>query len=139
MGNETNNPINRTKRFASDKFDLQPSSFLRQTGFTLLEVMISLAIVGGLLVTLLYTLNYHLGIADRHRIVTISTELAKGKMYDMEKSPVVEKKAFPDPYSDYSYETSIRPSLIPGMSEIGVVVKNGKETVSMSELVRKAL
>lgn len=108
-----------------------------ERGFTLLEVVISLAVVGGLLVTLLYTLNYHLGIADRHRVVTVATELAKSKMYDMEKTPVVEKKAFPDPYADYSYETSIRSSLMPGMSEIGVVVTNGKESVTMSELVRK--
>ncbi len=108
-----------------------------EDGFTLLEVMISVAVVGALLVTLLYTLNYHLGIADRHKIVTISTELAKGKMYDMEKTPVVEKKAFPEPYSDYSYETTVRTSLMPGMSEIGVVVTNGKETVTMSELVKK--
>jgi len=43
--------------------------------------MISLAIVGGLLVTLIYALNYHLGIAERHRSVTISTALASEKMY----------------------------------------------------------
>ncbi len=118
-------------------FEFSVLSSRRAGGFTLLEVVIALAVVGGLLVTLLYTLNYHLGIADRHRVVTVATELAKGKMYDMEKTPVVEKKTFPDPYSDYSYETSIRPSLMPGMSEIGVVVMNGKESVTMSELVRK--
>ena len=106
--------------------------------FTLLEVMISLAIVGGLLVTLLYTLNYHLGIADRHLIVTVSTDLAKEKMYAMEKTPVTQKGAFPEPYSNYSYETSIRDSLMPGMSEIWVVVSNGKEKVMLSELIRKA-
>lgn len=106
-------------------------------GFTLLEVMISLAIVGGLLVTLLYTLNYHLGIAERHQIVTISTELAKSKLYDMEKNPAAGKGAFPEPYSAYSYETTVRASLLPGMAEIGVVVKNGRETITMSELIRK--
>lgn len=106
-------------------------------GFTLLEVMISLAIVGGLLVTLLYTLNYHLGIADRHRIVTISMDLAKEKMYAMEKHPVGEKGTFPEPYSHYSYETSIRDSLMPGMSEVWVTVESGKEKVMLSELVKK--
>ena len=106
-------------------------------GFTLLEVMISLAIVGGLLVTLLYTLNYHLGIADRHLVVTISMDLAKEKMYEMEKTPIVKKGTFPEPYSNYSYETSIHDSLMPQMSEISVVVVNGKEKVMLSELVRK--
>ncbi|HWR58634.1 MAG TPA: type II secretion system protein [Thermodesulfovibrionales bacterium] len=126
------------RRMKDFLFNLQPSAFNLEFGFTLLEVMISLAVVGGLLVTLLYTLNYHLGIAERHRTVTISTELAKSKMYDMEKTPVAAKGAFPDPYSDYSYETSIRPSLMPGMSEIGVVVRSGKESITMSELIKKA-
>ena len=99
--------------------------------------MISLAIVGGLLVTLLYTLNYHLGIAERHRIITISTNLAKEKMYTMERNPVAGKGQFPEPYSGFSYETNIRDSLFPGMSEIWVVVRNGKETIALSELIRK--
>lgn len=136
--------VNRTIRSKADGLPLCRLSFCSRfsalvlsSGFTLLEVMISLAIVAGLLVTLLYTLNYHLGIAGRHRIVTVSTDLAKSKMYDMEETPVAAKGAFPDPYSDYSYETSIHASLMPGMSEIGVVVRNGKESVEMSELIRK--
>jgi prepilin-type N-terminal cleavage/methylation domain-containing protein len=40
-----------------------------QKGFTLLEVMISLAIVGGLLLTMIYSLNYHLGVAERQIVV----------------------------------------------------------------------
>ncbi len=106
-------------------------------GFTLLEVMISLAIVGALLVTLIYTLNYHLGIAERHRNTTISTNLAKEKMYAMEKKPVSEKGKFPEPYTGFSYETGIRDASFPGMSEISVVVSDGKESVALSELVRK--
>ena len=106
-------------------------------GFTLLEVMISLAIVGGLLVTLIYTLNYHLGIAERHRNTTISTNLAKEKMYAMERKPLIEKGQFPEPYSGFSYETGIKASSFPGMSAISVIVSDGKESVTLSELVRK--
>lgn len=106
-------------------------------GFTLLEVMISLAIVGGLLVTLIYSLNYHLGIAEGHRTVTVSTGLAKEKMYDMERNPVAGKGRFPEPYAGFSYETSIRNSSFPGMSEISVVVTDGKESITLSELIRK--
>lgn len=106
-------------------------------GFTLLEVMISLAIVGGLLVTLIYTLNYHLGIADRHRTITISTSLAKDKIYEMETNPIEAKGNFPEPYSGFSYETNVMDSSFPGMSEIQVVVRNGKEKIILSELIRK--
>ena len=108
-----------------------------KSGFTLLEVMISLAIVGGLLVTLIYTLNYHLGIADRHGVMTVSMNLAKEKMYEMEKSPSVVNGSFPDPYSAYSYETGVKDSSFPGLSEISVVVRNGKDAVTLSELIRK--
>ncbi|GAB4417607.1 MAG: prepilin-type N-terminal cleavage/methylation domain-containing protein [Thermodesulfovibrionales bacterium] len=106
-------------------------------GFTLLEVMISLAIVGGLLVTLIYTLNHHLGIAERHGVITISVALAKEKLYEMEKDPGVSKGFFSEPYSSFSYETNIRDSSFPGMSEITVVVRSGKESIAMSELISK--
>ena len=115
----------------NNKINLQP-------GFTLLEVMISLAIVGGLLVTLLYTLDYNLGIAERHRVITLSTHLAKEKMYEMERNPAAGKGQFLAPYADFSYETDVKSSLFPGMSEITVKVKNAKEAVTFSELVKKA-
>jgi len=56
-------------------------SFIKKqnSGFTLIEVMISLAIVGGLLITLLYTLSYNLGINERQFAVTNITNLAKEK------------------------------------------------------------
>ena len=56
------------------------------SGFTLLEIMIALAIVGGLLITLIYTLNYHLNLAERHETVTIASLLAREKIIEMEKS-----------------------------------------------------
>lgn len=108
-----------------------------EKAFTLLEVMISLAIVGGLLVTLIYSLNYHLGIAERHRTITVSTVLAKEKMYAMEKTPAAGKGQFPEPYAAYSYETVVKDSSFPRMSEISVTVTDGKERVTLSELVRK--
>lgn len=114
-----------------------PSPVAARAGFTLLEVMISLAVVGGLLVTLIYTLNYHLGIAERHRVVTTSASLAKEKMYEMEKKPLAGKGQFPEPYSGFSYETNIRDSSFPGMTEISVTVTNGKEEIALSELIRK--
>ena len=109
-----------------------------QSGFTLLEVMISIAIIGALLVTLIYTLNYHLGIAERHSTVTLATILAKEKIYEMENSPKEGKGFFPEPYADYYYETSVVSSTFPGMSEIGVMVRKGKEEIRLSELILKA-
>lgn len=122
----------------SKKIILKPAECTHtRAGFTLLEVMISLAIVGGLLVTLLYTLNYNLGIAERHRVITITTHLAKEKMYEMERNPAEGKGQFPEPFSGFSYETHFKDSLFPGMLEITVMVKNAKEEFTLSELVKK--
>src|SRR5208337_2336842 len=55
------------------------------TGFTLLEIMIAVAVIGGLLVSLISSLNYHLGIAERHEFVTVASLLAKDKLAEVEK------------------------------------------------------
>lgn len=106
-------------------------------GFTLLEVLIALAVVGGLLVTLIYTLNYHLGIAERQETVTVATLLAKNKMADMEKAPESMKGVFDAPYDSYNYETYVKDSKYPRISEIVVVVKTAKEEVKLNEFVFK--
>ncbi len=109
----------------------------RKDGFTLLEVLIALAIIGGLLVTLIYTLNYHLSIIERQETITVSTLLAKNKMTDVEKSPENKKGVFDAPYDGYTYETFVKESPYVGVSEIIVVVKAGKEEVKLNEFISK--
>ena len=104
-------------------------------GFTLLEVIISLAIVGGLLVTLIYTLNYQLGIVERHETVTVGTLLAKNELLEMENSPVSRKGTFEEPFSSYTYETNVKQSPYIGVSEIIVVVRSGSEEVKLNEFI----
>jgi prepilin-type N-terminal cleavage/methylation domain-containing protein len=106
-------------------------------GFTLIEVMISLAIVGGLLITLIYTLSYNLGITDRQFTVTNITNLAKEKIEELEVNPQEIKGRFPEPYDMLNYETKVKDSPFKGMSEIIVVVGDGKENITLSELIRK--
>jgi general secretion pathway protein I len=106
-------------------------------GFTLLEVMIVLAVMGGLLVTLIQTLNYHLGIAERHEFITIASMLAKGKMNEMEEEPESTEGEFQDPYRGYHYVTEIRESLDPELLEVAIVVGRGKEEVTFYELIKK--
>lgn len=106
-------------------------------GFTLIEVMIALAVVGGLLVTLLYTVNYNLGIAERHSFQTTAMLLAKEKLLDAEKTLEASKGSFPKPYSSFSYEVSFKDSQFPGVLELSVTVTDGRESVSLVELVLK--
>lgn len=104
-------------------------------GFTLLEILIALAIVGGLLVTVISTLNYHLGIVGRHETITVATFLAKEKMADLEKNPMQAKGKFEDPYENYTYETFVKDSPYTGIAEIIVVVRAGDEEVKLNEFV----
>ncbi len=106
-------------------------------GFTLLEVMVSLAIVGGLLMTVLYTLNYNLGITERQFVVTNMTNLAKEKLEEMETEPRETEGNFPAPYEALNYETKVRDSAFPEITEIAVTVGDGKTRVMLSELIRE--
>jgi general secretion pathway protein I len=115
------------------------SSGLADGGFTLLEIMISLAIIGGLLVTVIYTLNYNLSLAERQEFQTIATMLSRNKMVEAEKNPVASKGEFPEPYAGYSYATAISESPYLGVSVLTVVVSRGSEDFKLSEMIENGL
>jgi len=108
-------------------------------GFTLLEVMISLAIIGGVLLTLIYSLNYHLGIAGRHEALTVASMLAKEKMADAELSPLSTSGDFEAPYEAFHYKTDVSESEFPGFSELSVTVTTEKESVTFTELIQNGV
>lgn len=106
-----------------------------ERGFTLLEIMVALSIISGLLITLIYTINYNLGIAERHEFTTVATILAKNKIGELEKAPAVSKGVFPEPYKDYHFTTGIGPSPFPGISEITVIVGRDREELKFSQFI----
>ncbi|MEW6068223.1 MAG: prepilin-type N-terminal cleavage/methylation domain-containing protein [Nitrospirota bacterium] len=108
-----------------------------QGAFTLLEIIIALAIVSSLLITLIYSLNYQLGLVERHETITVATLLAKDKLLELEKSPENKKGVFQEPYEGYAYETLVKDSPYIGVSEIVVVVISGKEEVRLNEYIFK--
>lgn len=107
----------------------------RNDGFTLLEIMIALAIIGGLLITLLYTLNYNLGVAGRHQFVTVATLLARDKIEEVEANPTTSSGSFPKPFSDYRFATVVKGSPFPGISEVSVTVSRGDEHLELTDFV----
>jgi general secretion pathway protein I len=111
--------------------------FILQKGFTLLEVLVALAIISGLLVTLIYTVNYQLGIVGRQETVTIATLLAKSTLTELEKKPESKKGQFDAPYEAYTYETAVKDSPYPGVNEITVLVSAGQEEVKLNEFIFK--
>ncbi len=111
------------------------SRIVSPSGFTLLEVMIALAIIGGVLLTLICSLNYHLGIADRHEALTVASMLAKKKMVDAELSPLSASGDFEAPYEAFHYRIDVTESEFPGFSEVSVTVTTEKESVTFAELI----
>jgi general secretion pathway protein I len=57
----------------------------RDRGFTLLEVLVSLAILGSALVVLLRMSSTDIRAAHEAKLITIATGLARAKMYDIEE------------------------------------------------------
>lgn len=105
-------------------------------GFTLLEVMIALAIAGGLLVVLLYSISFHLSLVGTQEAETVSTLLCKQKLDDLKDKPIAGEGAFPDPYSAYKYKTTVTPSAYDGLTVLGASVQSGPAEVTLREVVR---
>lgn len=104
-------------------------------GLTLLEVMIALAVIGALLVTAVYTLNYHLGIADRHETLTVATMLGMDKFAELSASSANKEGSFEAPYQDYYYAVEAgESSSYAGISEVTVTVGKDREEVTLRGL-----
>lgn len=88
--------------------------------------------------TLIYTLNYNLSITEKLFTVTDMTNLANEKIEEMETEPRDTEGNFPAPYENLRYETRVYDSPFPEIAEIAVTVGDGKTSVLLSELIRKA-
>jgi len=80
-------------------------------GFTLLEVMIALAIMAGVILTVISSFNYHLSVVDRDRAETIAVLLARTKLDDPAfKKGEAGKGSFAPDWPDITWETVIKPT-----------------------------
>ncbi len=114
-----------------------PARANKRGGFTLLEVMIAVALVGGILVSFIYSINYHLGIAARHEVTTVAVMLGSDLISSLDKNATDAEGAFPAPYSDYKYVVKVKDSAFPGFPQISVTVTHDKEVVVLKELIRR--
>lgn len=110
-------------------------------GFTLLEVMVALAIVAGLLVTLLYTVSLHLEVAQRHEVVTKAVLLAREKLAGVKSGMLQAKGRFAPPDEDYEWRVDIEQKQYFGVTVYNrsVTVTRGNESVVLSELMREGV
>lgn len=100
-------------------------------GFTLLEIMIALAIMAGVILTVISSFNYHLSVVDRDREETIAVLLARTKLDDPTfKRDEAGKGSFAPDWPDITWETVIKPT------DLGIV-KRAIFTVSWDAERRK--
>ena len=97
------------------------------SGFTLLEVMVALAIMAGVIVTLLGAVNYHLGIIANERDSTALTLLARKRMSEMEQTPAKGEGTFAPAHPELSWKADLLPTDLPGLQKLVIKVRRGSD------------
>ena len=106
----------------------------RRRGFTLLEIMIALAIVSIAMVSLLALANRSIGVHDRLQRITQATLLAQQKMAETEVNArggtlqaTDSEGGFDDPYSAYRWQVTYADTPLPSVRMVTVTVLWGDE------------
>jgi general secretion pathway protein I len=96
-------------------------------GFTLLEVMIALAIMAGVLLTVITTLNYHLTIVSQDREETEAALLLRAKLNEPDFVTLKEKSGtFAPARPDITWEKETLPADFPGVNRLTVTATWGE-------------
>lgn len=104
-------------------------------GFTLLEVMVALAIMAGVILTVLSSVNYHLGIIAKERDSTALTLLARNRMAELEQSPAKGEGTFAPVHPEITWKADLLPADLPGLQKLIVKVRRGSDGTEVA-LVR---
>ncbi len=104
-------------------------------GFTLLEIMIALAIIGITLTVILHTVNYHADVSYENTLTTQMLLLAKEKLADLEMNTKNSKGALPG--TDFKYENIVNKTKNENIIELKTVVSGHRKKVTLTKLVLK--
>lgn len=92
-------------------------------GFTLLEVLIALAIMSGVLLTVISSVNYHLSIVGRDAEETTAVLLGRAKLDDPEFAKKTDTQGdFAPDHPSHKWEREVSKTEIPGLSRIRLTV-----------------
>ncbi len=109
---------------------------LDKTGFTLLEIMIALAIIGITVTVILSSVNFHTNIMHENTVTTQLYQLAKEKMFELEKSVLPSKGVFDTP-KGYSYENIVNGMEDTNIIKLKTIVKGSGKEVVLNRLIIK--
>ncbi len=107
---------------------------LASRGFTLLEIMMSLAIISIAMVSLLSLANRTIGVHEHLQSLTAGTLLAQQKMAETEVSALRgtldslgTEGGFAEPYADYTWRITYTATPLPSVRMVTVTVAWGDE------------
>ncbi|MFA7062495.1 MAG: prepilin-type N-terminal cleavage/methylation domain-containing protein [Pedobacter sp.] len=127
-----------TKKVDSCPLSLQIGT---RQGFTLLEVMISLAIMVTVILTVLGSVNYHLGVIANERDNTTLTLLARARMAELEQGPLQQKSegSFAPIHPELKWQAELFPTELPALQKLVVRVRRDtdKQEVALVRFVLK--
>jgi len=111
-------------------------------GFTLLEVVVALAIMAGVILTVLGSLNYHLDSIAAERDNTTLTLLARNRLVELEQQGGLQTKSegtFAPAHADITWRAELFPAKIPALQQLVVTVqrKGDKREVALVRYVIK--
>ncbi len=103
---------------------------IRNSGFTLLEVMVALLIIATSFVVLLHTRNQSVVAADYAKRATVAALLASERMSELEQEDFPdtgeESSNFGDDYPEYRWKTSVSETAYENIREVRVDVLWGE-------------
>jgi len=111
------------------------SRTLNAAAFTLLEVMIALAIIGMTATVVLHTVNYHADIMYENTLSTRMFQIAKEKMVELEMDNTASKDVISA--TGITYEKIVSETDDPEIIELRATVTGHGKKITLSELVRK--
>ena len=111
-------------------------------GFTLLEVMVALAIMAGVVITVLGSVNYHLGLLSAERDSTTLTLLARTRLVELEQQaglPPKSEGTFSPLHPDVTWRAELFATPYPVLQKLVVTVqrRSDKREVALVRYVLK--
>lgn len=99
-------------------------------GFTLLEVMIAMAILAIALVAVFQSQSQSISMENQAKFSTTAALLAQGKIAELEAADARDVRSgrgdFGDQFPDYAWEIDVRDSEMAVLKRIDLVVKNNR-------------
>ena len=99
-------------------------------GFTLMEVMIAMAILAIALVAVFRSQSQSIAMLSEERFLTTASLLAQGKMADMERANPQDlgdaNGDFGEDFPDYRWQVEVKDTALQYLKKIDVIVTNSK-------------